>query len=1051
MLPFYQRPLREVVSCTFSKTHQFSTWILLLFTLAHFRANSQCVKPNAGNDITICTASTQLVAPSVGQNWSFLSSSNGSTASVSAGGLATNMNTIGAYRFLLRSGQDATCSDTIIVTRANLTIATLPDNTICPGTTVTFGFQGLSNVDYLWSTGATTATISVRPTQTTPYTVVVTSRTSGCVARDTAVITVSPKPNAGENKIVCNNTTTVTPAGQGETWSFLSFTNPSIPAETATASITQQGAISGLTKAGFYRFVLRNGATCEDTIRIQRRLITLPPINLAPSCPGTTLTFGYTNITDFTYSWSTGDRTARISVAPTQNTNYIVEATETATGCTGTDTVKITLKPAPDLVLVSSVCSQNNSKYVTTITTTNGAVITSNAGTISGSGTSFVITVGADTSQYTITATLDGCRRRLVINKPDCNCPVISNPTAQAAAICAGTATTLTAAGCAAGTTVKWYSNVGLSTEVGSGNSFLTPNLIQNTDYYVACVSNANPICKSSGLRVTVSIAPRPSFNITAQNPACQGITPLNNGSVRITTAAVGNRYRFNTTGFGTLPTTATGSDTIKALPTTIAQNIANSTPSTTYYIRVFSGAGCSKDTSVTITPTLCQPNNCPQLRLIGGSADEACSGTTYLSLGAPMRVKTSTPSDSVRFVYFTAPTGTPYVGGTLIAMRLPASDSIATLGDNLPGFGRQLLPANTGTTPVTYYVYAILKNFPTNTTCVIPAALKTYTLNPLPKFTTEAVEACQGDSTFKVNVRITSSGSFKIVVATGITTAGSGSNPQGILQTINNASGSGAVTQLTLKTTGDFIIFVTDAKGCTETGSAPKPTFKVCNGTTYDLALSKSISKKKAAVGDNITYTLKVWNEGQGKATGVSVKDALNAGVVYSTHTTAFGNYNPTTKIWTIGELAVGDTVTLLISAKVVAQGVWFNTAEICTMNEKDEDSTPCNEKDGEDDLDRECFSVPISLCTGEEIEVRVPNTYGTVRWIKDNDASFTATGNTLLISKSGVYRFTATLGDCPAEGCCPIEVIVADCCPPDICVPFVIKQTKKGGKPIK
>ncbi|TAH15718.1 MAG: hypothetical protein EAZ14_01420, partial [Runella slithyformis] len=447
-----------------------------------------CVKPNAGNDITICTASTQLVAPSVGQNWSFLSSSNGSTASVSAGGLATNMNTIGAYRFLLRSGQDATCSDTIIVTRANLTIATLPDNTICPGTTVTFGFQGLSNVDYLWSTGATTATISVRPTQTTPYTVVVTSRTSGCVARDTAVITVSPKSNAGENKIVCNNTTTVTPAGQGETWSFLSFTNPSIPAETATASITQQGAISGLTKAGFYRFVLRNGATCEDTIRIQRRLITLPPINLAPSCPGTTLTFGYTNITDFTYSWSTGDRTARISVTPTQNTNYIVEATETATGCTGTDTVKITLKPAPDLVLVSSVCSQNNSKYVTTITTTNGAVITSNAGTISGSGTSFVITVGADTSQYTITATLDGCRRRLVINKPDCNCPVISNPTAQAAAICAGTATTLTAAGCAAGTTVKWYSNVGLSTEVGSGNSFLTPNLIQNTDYYVACV-----------------------------------------------------------------------------------------------------------------------------------------------------------------------------------------------------------------------------------------------------------------------------------------------------------------------------------------------------------------------------------------------------------------------------------------------------------------------------------------------------------------------------------------------------------------------------------
>ncbi|MEZ4903763.1 MAG: DUF11 domain-containing protein [Spirosomataceae bacterium] len=98
-----------------------------------------------------------------------------------------------------------------------------------------------------------------------------------------------------------------------------------------------------------------------------------------------------------------------------------------------------------------------------------------------------------------------------------------------------------------------------------------------------------------------------------------------------------------------------------------------------------------------------------------------------------------------------------------------------------------------------------------------------------------------------------------------------------------------------------------------------------------------------------------------------VTVRDTLNAGVQYITHATATGNYNPVTKIWNIGTVAVGDTVVLQIVVKVIAQGVWFNTAEICSMTEKDQDSTPCNGNDDEDDIDRECFTVPLEVCPGE------------------------------------------------------------------------------------
>jgi choice-of-anchor A domain-containing protein/uncharacterized repeat protein (TIGR01451 family) len=1180
-----------------------------------------CVKPNAGKDTTVCATSAQLKTPAQGETWSFLSSSNSSSATISANGLASNMSVTGQYRFLLKKDNDANCSDTVVVTKANFIIGKLTDDEICPGTTITFGYEGLSNVTYAWSTGGNGPSISVKPTQTTDYTVTVTSNTTGCVAKDTVKITVNPKPNAGQDKVVCTDNTTVTPAAQGETWSFLSFNNPNNSNETATANITQQGAVTGLTKAGFYRFVLTSNKGCTDTIRIQKRVVTLPNIVLDPVCPTTTVTFGYTNTTDFTYLWNTNETTAEISVKPTQTTDYIVEATEISSGCKISDTTTVTIKPGPVLTLVSSVCSQDQTSYVTTVTTTNGAVVTTNSGTVNGSGTSFTVSNASNVTTYTITAELDGCKTRLVVTKPDCstNCNP-PTPNGQGTDICTGATATISASGCNATYPLKWYSNAGLTTEITngvSGNNLTINNLTTQTDYYAACVKDAS--CKSTGVKVTVtikplptfsntstncaannstytvqisstgtvtvkspvaaqisgsgpysisnipagtnlvltstlngcskdttitapncgctpnapvalaanvgicegspiptptftaivgpnttvdwysastggallqansltftptaagtfylqakstaqgcanevnpvrvpvtlSVSPKPSFNVTATNASCQGSTPQNNGSVKITTGTVGQRYAFNTTGFGTLPTTATGSDTIKALPQTVAQNIANNIAVTTYYLRIFSNEGCFKDTSVVVQPNNCQPN-CPVITLIGDDKSEACSGLSYLSAGSNMLVKV--PSlDSVRFVYFTALTSDPYTGGTLITTQKPDADSVAFWGTTLGGGGIRgdSFPINNTSAPVTYYVYALLKSPVFGTACAPPSALKTYTLNPLPQIELDSVPACVGDTSYKINVKILSAGTFTIKVGTGLSSVGNGLNIEGQTQAINNAAGGGAVTQITLSTTGDFVVLVEDAKGCAQAASVPKPTFKPCDDDKkYDLALSKSISKKRAAIGDDITYTLKVWNEGNATATGVSVKDTLNEGVTYLTHATAFGNYNSTTKIWEIGEVAVGDTATLLLVVKVVRDGVWFNTAEICNMDQKDEDSTPCNNEEEEDDLDRECFSVPLKLCPTEAVEVTVPNNYTNVQWTKDGDANFTLSGNKILLSGPGIYRFTASNGTCPAEGCCPVEIIAGECCPPDLCVPFTIKQTKKGGKPVK
>ena len=228
------------------------------------------------------------------------------------------------------------------------------------------------------------------------------------------------------------------------------------------------------------------------------------------------------------------------------------------------------------------------------------------------------------------------------------------------------------------------------------------------------------------------------------------------------------------------------------------------------------------------------------------------------------------------------------------------------------------------------------------------------------------------------------------------------------------------------------------------------------CN-KPIDLSLNKSVSQKLIMLGDTITYTITITNEGENTAHGITVTDSLNAGIQFLNSTATVGSYSVATKLWKFDSLEVGNTTTLTITARIIAQGVWFNTAEITKTVEPDEDSTPGNGTDGEDDIDRECFTVPILVCRGQSqaVQLSVPAQYTGVMWFRKapgderpvpvlngNTNSITATETEL---GSYEYTFTSTSGTCPAEGCCPVLIAVEDCCPPQVCVPFVITKKVK------
>ena len=214
----------------------------------------------------------------------------------------------------------------------------------------------------------------------------------------------------------------------------------------------------------------------------------------------------------------------------------------------------------------------------------------------------------------------------------------------------------------------------------------------------------------------------------------------------------------------------------------------------------------------------------------------------------------------------------------------------------------------------------------------------------------------------------------------------------------------------------------------------------------TVDLALKKLISKKLAKIGDELIYTIKVWNQSKTNATGVEVVDSLNTGVQYVSSAATRGSYDIATKKWSIGPVAAnGDTVVLTIEVKVLAEGVWFNTAQISSTNQKDKDSTPGNNNQIEDDIDYQCFSVPFKLCTGQSVMASVPSNYTGVVW-KDAQGNVVPSSNgQVTLTKAGTYTFTATNGTCPAEGCCPVIVEEINCCPADLCIPFTVKKVKK------
>ncbi|MBK9209032.1 MAG: DUF11 domain-containing protein [Anaerolineales bacterium] len=180
----------------------------------------------------------------------------------------------------------------------------------------------------------------------------------------------------------------------------------------------------------------------------------------------------------------------------------------------------------------------------------------------------------------------------------------------------------------------------------------------------------------------------------------------------------------------------------------------------------------------------------------------------------------------------------------------------------------------------------------------------------------------------------------------------------EGIWDVGNLADGASATLTITTTTVSSSLLVnwvEVSASNQVDPDSVPTNNSRTedddASAPSADLFVTQSVNIVNPDVNDNVIFSIKVQNAGIAATTNVQVKDLLPSGLTYVSYTSTAGTYSSSTGIWTAGNLINGASQTLNITAKVTANGVKTNWAEVWKSDEADPDSTPGNSSTTEDD----------------------------------------------------------------------------------------------------
>jgi choice-of-anchor A domain-containing protein len=453
------------------------------------------------------------------------------------------------------NGCTATASRVLNVNPSPMPVITGPTS-ICSGTSTTYTASG--GINYIWSTGATTAAINISTANM--YTVTVTN-SNGCSAskKQTLSFNASPTANITGAVSICAGTSTLYTASGGSTYGWSTGAN--------TASIT-------VSVGGTYTVTVTDVNGCTSSTSKMLTVNSLPTASISGTniiCGGSTT---FTASGGDTYLWNTGATTAAVTLSTTNT--YTVTVTN-ASGCTASASRALTVNALPfaNAGVDAYICSGSSTLGLggiiggsattgTWTSSVSGGTFSPNNTTLNAiytpptNVTNLVLTLTATGPCLTVTATKD-----VYIVKP-----VI---TGASSPICNGIAATLTASG---GGTYVWSTGAATTASIN-----VTPS--SNTTYTVTVTNNVS--CSASA---TLTVNNKPLSSIANNGDACLRT------NIELTGSASG----------GTTPYSYSWTNDANSM-TSISQVVNMNIVSAKYTLKVTDASGCTSTSSTDVLP----------------------------------------------------------------------------------------------------------------------------------------------------------------------------------------------------------------------------------------------------------------------------------------------------------------------------------------------------------------------------------------------------------------------------------------------------------------
>jgi len=830
-----------------------------------------CTDTDTINLIVIALPATPTITPSGPLTFCAggsvtLTSSAGSTYLWSNGATTSGINVTASGSYSVRVTDPGGClsaASAATVVKVNVlpvtpTITAGGPTAFCAGGSVTLTSSAGSG--YLWSNGATTASINV--TASGSYTVRVTDA-NGClsVASVSTIVTVNALPvptiSTSGPTTFCNGGSVILTSGTGSTYLW------STGATTASINITASGSYTVRVTDAYGC----QSATSSATIITVNSLPATPTITAGGTttfCAGGSVTLASSAGTS--YLWSNAATTQNINI--NKSGSYTVKVTD-ATGC-------------QSLASVATAVTVNSFPAIPTITAggptafcTGGSVILT-----SSTGTSYLWSNGATTPNINITAA--GSYTVQVANAGGCQSPasvatIVTVNDLPAPTIGAGGPTTF----CEGGSV-----NLTLTSSAGTGylwsNGATTPGInVTTAGSYTLQVTNASGCQSAASSATIVNVIALPVVN------AGTDVTiPINTGTT------------IDATVTGTGPFTyswSPSSQLADATDATIEDPTTNILATTTVFTLTATSitTGCSNTNSVTITisggalsstPTASPGTICAGANVQLNAMASGGSGPytyTWTSIPAEFTSSVATPiaNPTVNTTYYVAVSdGSATVNSpvSVTVNALPATPTITAVGPttfcaggtvNLTltsSAGTSYLWSNAATTQnidvITAGSYTVRV---TNASGCLsaPSQAKEVTVNPLPVTPTITAVGptafCSGGS-----VILNSSSGTSYIWSNAVTTSGINVTTPGSY-TVRVRDASGCLSAASVAT-----IVTISALPVTPAITAGGPT-SFCTGGSVTLTSSAGISYlwSNAATTQNITvttpgnYTVKVTN----------------------------------------------------------------------------------------------------------------------------------------------------------------------------------------------